>query len=187
MNNKFPLKIVVYTFCFNEESIIPFCIDYWKRFASKVIVYDNFSTDSSVEILSKEDFIEVRKWDTGGKLDDYAHTIMKNSVFKESADDADFICVCDMDECIFSDRLFERLEACNGAIRPKFLNLISNIFPKYNGKLIHNIVDRYIIDMWDNDDSRGVGRNPTRGEKRKLLLFNPKVVQPVYGIGAYVT
>ena len=52
------MKLNWYTLCYNEEIIIPYVIDYWKKIINdginlKVIVYDNHSTDNSVELLSK--------------------------------------------------------------------------------------------------------------------------------------
>lgn len=54
------MNIVVYTFCYNEIQILPFVEQYWRRFASKVVVYDNGSTDGSLEFLSKVPCVEVR-------------------------------------------------------------------------------------------------------------------------------
>ena len=35
------MKIEVFTLCWNEIAILPFAVDYWRRFASRVTVYDN--------------------------------------------------------------------------------------------------------------------------------------------------
>ena len=45
-------RIHVYVVCWNEMDILPFCVDYWKRYAEKVVVYDNGSTDGSLEFMS---------------------------------------------------------------------------------------------------------------------------------------
>jgi len=53
------MTVHVHTFCWNEMEILPFVVQYWKRFADKVFVYDNGSDDGSVEYLKKFDFVEV--------------------------------------------------------------------------------------------------------------------------------
>nr|DAF73136.1 MAG TPA: hypothetical protein [Caudoviricetes sp.] len=35
------MRVIVYTFCYNEIDILPFAADYWRRFAARVVVYDN--------------------------------------------------------------------------------------------------------------------------------------------------
>ena len=94
-------KIHVYVVCWNEMDNIPFGVDYWKRFAERVIVYDNGSDDGSVEYLSQYPWIEVRQFKTNG-FDDTANINIKNSCWKESIGIADFVVVSDLDECLYS-------------------------------------------------------------------------------------
>lgn len=105
------MKIYLYTLCWNEMDILPFVIDYWKHLGiTKAIVYDNGSTDGSVEFLSKYDWIEVRHFETKG-MNDNKQKDIKNNCWKETkGKDIDFVIVCDMDEIIFSDNLNEILE-----------------------------------------------------------------------------
>lgn len=65
------IKIYVYTFCYNEIDILPFIIEYWKQYATKVIVYDNDSTDGSDLYLKQYDWIEVRKYNTNNTFNPY--------------------------------------------------------------------------------------------------------------------
>ena len=41
-------KIDIYVLCWNEMQIAPFIVDYWKRVARHVYVYDNGSTDGVI-------------------------------------------------------------------------------------------------------------------------------------------
>lgn len=96
-------KICWITLCKNEEEIIPWCIQYWSRIADKVIVYDNHSTDSSVELLSKYDWIEIRTFDSDGQNDVIQKTL-KEKAYLEYKDQYDIIIISDMDELFyFSD------------------------------------------------------------------------------------
>ena len=44
-------KIHVYVVCWNEIDIAPFVVDYWKQYAQKVVVFDNGSTDGTIDYL----------------------------------------------------------------------------------------------------------------------------------------
>lgn len=102
-------KIHAYVVCWNEMDNIPFVVDYWKRFAERVIVYDNGSDDGSVEYLSQYPWIEVRQFKTNG-FDDTANMNIKNSCWKESIGIADFVVVSDLDECLYSPVLESELD-----------------------------------------------------------------------------
>ena len=52
------MKIHLYSVCYNEEIILPYYLNHYSKFVDKITVYDNFSTDSSVEIL-KQNNVEV--------------------------------------------------------------------------------------------------------------------------------
>lgn len=102
-------KIHAYVVCWNEMDNIPFVVDYWKRFAERVIVYDNGSDDGSVEYLSQYPWIEVRQFKTNG-FDDTVNMNIKNSCWKESIGIADFVVVSDLDECLYSPVLESELD-----------------------------------------------------------------------------
>lgn len=179
------MNIVVYTFCYNELDILPFVVDYWKRFASKVVVYDNQSSDGSREFLSKLDFVELRTYDTNNQLDDIQLKNLKNEVWKESRGKVDFVNVCDLDECLFIPDLEFLNKARNdgiSVITPKTFNLIDPEFPKYDGQLMHLKTPRYYIETWDDRD-----RPELYGQiKQKTLLFDPTLVENSnYKIGCY--
>jgi glycosyltransferase involved in cell wall biosynthesis len=85
--------------CFNEEKIIEFTINAYRRLFPncKVIIYDNESTDNSVE-KARALNCEVRSFSTGGKLDEPKMTEMRNTVWKDAT--TPWIIMCDMDEIV---------------------------------------------------------------------------------------
>ncbi|HVP69494.1 MAG TPA: glycosyltransferase family 2 protein [Anaeromyxobacteraceae bacterium] len=91
-------RIYVYTFCWNEEAILPFFLDHYGRFAERIVVYDNGSTDRTVEIASAHPRCECYSFDTGGKFEERVLTTLRNRAWKEHRDVSDWAIVVDADE-----------------------------------------------------------------------------------------
>ena len=96
------MKVVWVTLCKNEEVIIPYVIPYWKRIADKVVVYDNHSTDSSVELLSKYDWIEVRYFESEGQ-NEFIQKDIKEKAYLEFKNSYDIVILSDLDEIFYFD------------------------------------------------------------------------------------
>ena len=127
--------------CKNEEKIIPWCIDYWRRVADHVVVFDNFSTDSSIELLSQHDWIEIRYFETEGQNDPYQKQL-KEQAYLEYKNKYDIIIISDMDEVFY----FNDFKAVSEAFIDGGYNVLATpIFslceakePPYSeGKLLH--------------------------------------------------
>jgi len=88
--------MTVITITYNEAFILPhFIAHYRKNFPGcKIIVYDNYSTDNTVEI-AQQNGCEVIMYDTGGKLSDSTYLEIKNHVWKACEG---WVIVCDADE-----------------------------------------------------------------------------------------
>lgn len=165
------MTVHVYTLCYNEMAIAPFVVDYWKRIKEcvddfHVFVYDNQSTDGSREFLSKFDWISIINLDMPNIRDDYFVKI-KDIIWKQSKDEADFVIVSDFDEVIYSSDLHSALEDMKKRncclLRPIWFNACSEKYPKYiHGKLYHEIQP-----------------NVVRG-KSKCILFNPNDIKDIH-------
>lgn len=176
--------IHLYTCCYNEIKILPFVINYWKHMVDQVFVYDNYSTDGSRELLAKYDWIKVIDYDTNNQLDDYKLQEIKNNEWKKSIGKADFVIVCDIDECVYCDNVIDYLNKLKNeniiGVIPNMYNLISNDFPKYNKNFIHNDIKKYYFNLWENFEEGKTGM------KSKLMLFNPnKLKETNYKVGCY--
>ena len=69
-------KICWITLCYNEIDILPFVSKYWEKTGvDKVVVFDNGSTDGSIEELSKHQFIDVRHFVSEGQNEFIQKTI----------------------------------------------------------------------------------------------------------------
>ena len=177
------MTIHLYTLCWNEMDILPFVIDYWKRLPiTKAVVYDNGSTDGSVEYLKRYDWIEVRHFDTNG-MNDSVHRDIKNKCWKESIGKCDFVIVCDMDEVLYSNNLISELSHMkeNGynVLGTPWYALCGDEKPEYKeGLMLHEIV-RTVYKQSMNRQYTDLG---------KFMLFDPNVITDMdYSVGCHIS
>lgn len=90
-------KYWVYTLCYNEGHFVKHFLYAYKD-AGRIIVYDNMSTDRSVELLQQDSRVEVRPYDSGGQIRDDLYLEMKNHAWKEARGKAEWVIVVDFDE-----------------------------------------------------------------------------------------
>jgi hypothetical protein len=125
------LNITLYTICYNEEIIIPFFIEHYKKFVNKIVVYDNYSTDNSRKILSSYTDINIiiKDYDSQNQIRDDLYLEIKNNCWKE--DNSDFVIICDMDEFIYSENLidFFNLNSNYDAFIPYGYEMVSDVLP----------------------------------------------------------
>lgn len=168
------MKITLVTLCYNEEDIIPFVVEYWKKMFTdgielSVIVYDNESTDNSVVMLEEFPFVEIRKYKSDG-CNDFLLRDIKNNGWKGT--DADWVIACDMDELVFAPNLKESLETINAdVIWPRWYIGASTEFPKY----VPSVLLHTQRPMWNKFNFGN-----------KAIIFNPKTIKDInYGIGCH--
>jgi len=88
----------VYALCYNESKLLPHFLNHYKT-ADRIIVLDNESTDNSVEII-KDSGREVISFSSNNTFDDILHCNLKNTIWKNSKDSANFVIVQDLDEFV---------------------------------------------------------------------------------------
>ena len=171
------MDVDIYTICWNEMSIAPFVVDYWKRVARHVYVFDNGSNDGTVEFLNQFDWITIKHFDSEG-FNDGIHAYIKNNCWKGS--DADWVWVSDFDECPYSEDFKEDAKWLddNGysIVFPQWVEVISTTnVPEYQaGKMLHELVDGAIA-------TKGDINNPT-----KVLFFKPSKIDEInYSVGSH--
>lgn len=174
------MRIEVFTLCWNEMAILPFVVDYWRRFASHVTVYDNGSTDGSVEYLEGlGDFVTVRHFDTGGRKDNDAQSRLKSDCWKEARGRADLVCVCDLDELLYfqSDAARRMLRSGATICEPVWYELVGDGQTECTaGKLLHEVSPMAAL----------CRVSPRMPAPSKAVLFNPNKINEInYGPGAH--
>ena len=168
-------KTIWITLCKNEQDILPFCIDYWKRIADKVVVFDNHSTDDSLNILSKETWIEVRTFQSKGQ-NDFIQREVKEKAYNEFKNDYDIIIISDCDELFYFDKfedvVDEMITGGYNIISTPLYSLCEDSKPEYTeGKLLHQLCSRFYYQRLNHMNKMD--------RHSKLSIFNTKIVDRI--------
>jgi hypothetical protein len=159
--------ITVHVITYNEEITIEFFINHYReRFPNcEINIYDNYSTDKTVEIGKKYN-CNIIMYDTNNELNDEKYLEIKNNIWKNS--NTDWVVICDCDELIEiteNELLLEESQLTN-IIKPIGYSLMNN-----NNELIElkNMVYGF----------RDIGFD-------KCILFNKKHIKEInYSVGAH--
>lgn len=176
-------KIILYTLAYNESDIVEYFIDYCLKLGvEKAVVYNNESTDDTVEKLSKYPWIEVRNFHTDGMTDDI-HAIIKNNCWKEQKGNKDTWCIiCDFDEWLYSPNIDLVIDKMNkngcSVLGTKWYGICNDSTPPYEqGKLLHQQSTKFYL--------QDVNRNfPELG---KFMLINPNMIDDMgWSVGNHI-
>ena len=175
-------KIVLYTLAYNESDTVDYFIDYCLSLGiDKAVVYNNDSTDDTVEKLSKYDWIEIRNFHSDGMTDDL-HAIIKNNCWKEQKGKNVWCIVCDFDEWLYSPNINEVIakmeEGEYSVLGTKWYAICNNSTPPHkNGVLLHQQSTMFY--------QQKVNRNcPELG---KFMLINPNKIDDMgWSVGNHI-
>jgi glycosyltransferase involved in cell wall biosynthesis len=106
------MDINVFLLCFNEAPLLPHTIKHYKKFlpSCKITIYDNESTDNSVNI-AKELGCTVVSWSSNNIHDEDLQISLRNSIWKTCKNG--WIIMADMDEfvCVTEDELKQEMNS----------------------------------------------------------------------------
>ncbi len=169
-------KYVVITVCFNEALIIPHFLHNY-RDAQQIIVYDDGSTDESLNLLKQNPIVTVREHTFGerDKLDERKITFVKNEIWQEYKE-MEFVIVVDMDEFVCSTKEEESVG--------NLLFTLKHAFPKtafFRGTCfdMHNVEGN---DVFVKEKGDEVHKNLIKSIKKgffnqqysKVVILNPQ-------------
>jgi hypothetical protein len=107
------MQIEAFTITHNEQRILPQYIDWYKKFVDKITIYDDHSTDETLEIAYKADCTVIPFGNDD--FDDRLNNDVRNNSWKESK--ANFIIVGDLDEFLYCpENIRDILEKTNATI-----------------------------------------------------------------------
>ena len=169
------LCIEVWAFYYNRQELLPYFLAHYQRFAQRIVVCDNCSTDGSRDFLIDHG-VEMVEDANVGTLDDRVLKEQKNSIWKASRGRADWVIVCDVDELVYISDLRHRLAWCMerniSGVRLTGFSMISDRLPRHPGQI------------YDLPEFRIGASDPLWSNK--LAIFRPDMVEEInYEEGAH--
>lgn len=138
------MRVDVYTICWNEADMLGFFFEHYDGIASRYVVFDDGSTDGSLDILHQHPKVEVRQFPRI-MSESYVLSaqLLHNSAWQESRRAADWVILTAIDEHLFHDDLAGYLQHClhNGTtlIPALGFQMISDRFPGSGERLCESI------------------------------------------------
>ena len=136
------MTITLYTFCYNEQEMLPYFLNHYSKIVDKIVVYNNESTDRSMDILNsfKECEIEIRDYNSNNEYNEDGLIKLKNNCWKN--EESDYVMVLDVDEILHHPNLKEFLEANPDYdyFKPIGYDMVGNSVPTDYTKQIYEII-----------------------------------------------
>jgi len=165
------MEINIFILCHNEASLLPHTIKHYKKYipSCKITIYDNESTDNSVE-LAKSLGCNVVSWNSNNILDDHKYRAIKNNCWKNITNG--WIIMIDMDEllCVTENELLDEITNGTTILEIKGLEMVGE----------SNTVDLTDIDL--QEINKYVEADY---ESKKLCFLREKIEEMNYEIGAH--
>ncbi len=139
------MRIDLYTLCWNDADMLGFFFRHYDRYVQRYIVYDDGSTDDSVDILRANPKVEVRRAKLNSNPDSFILSGMAliESFWKESRGVADWVICTDIDEHLYHPHLIQYLGACRNegiTIIPALgYQMLSETFPQRDELLCQSV------------------------------------------------
>jgi hypothetical protein len=166
------MNINIFLVCYNESALLPHAINHYRKYlpSAKITIYDNESTDKSVEI-AKTLGCEVVSWNTNNITNEYLLKDLKNSCWKNIQEG--WIIMADMDEflCVNEDELNNEMKNGISILTIKGINIIGE-----SQKIDLSDIDLQLV-------TRYVDYNL---ESKSLCFLREKIDNMNYHIGAHL-
>jgi hypothetical protein len=168
------MSVDLYAICWNEGVMMSFFLRHYERFVDRFVIFDDGSTDGTVEILRAHPRVELRRLKRRVRsslvlsmLDVY------QQAWKESRGKADWVIVTNIDEHLYHPSMLGYLADCRAqgvtAIPALGYNMISEAMPDASLRL-----------------SEAVTKGVINHHMSKLDIFNPDAVREInYGAGRH--
>jgi hypothetical protein len=97
------MKVEIITFAYNEEFLLPFFLKHYNWVDKINIVYDQDSTDNTLQIIKNNPKVNIIPFRFPDMMDDAIKIKKANDLYKEIKD-CDWVLLPDVDEFIFIDK-----------------------------------------------------------------------------------
>jgi len=134
------MRVHLYAICWNESRMLDFFFRHYEPWVDRFVLFDDGSTDGSLDILKSKQRVEVRRFKRSNP-DSFELSLktLHDECWKESRGACDFVVVTDFDEHLYHPALGDYLENCKHrgvSIMPALgFNMVTEEFPDYREHL----------------------------------------------------
>jgi len=135
-------RIHLYALCWNEARMLPFFFRHYDSIVDWYFIFDNGSTDGSLELLKKHPKVSVAAFTVEGPSFVLAAVDFYNQSWKQSRGQAEWVIVCNIDEHLYRPDLRAYLGSLPEQVTliiASGYEMVSEIFPAANVVLSDHI------------------------------------------------
>ncbi len=156
--------IHIYSLCWNEERMLSYYFQHYNSIADHFYIFDDASTDASLEILGKYPKVEIDRFHKQPDSLVASAAKFNDNIWKRSRNKADWVIICSMDEHLYHPDLLNYLKQCQEAgitaIPAEGYQMVSDSFPESDKRLCDLITCGMRYKKMD-----------------KLCIFNPDAIE----------
>ena len=165
------MDINIFLLCFNESALLPHTVNHYKKYLPncKITIYDNESTDNSVEIAKKLG-CNVFSFSSNNILDEDLQIKLRNSIWKNC--NSGWIIMADMDEflCVTEVELMKEIELGTTILQINGYDMIG---------------ESETVDLTDIDLQKINKYIKNHYESKKLCFLREAIIDMNYGCGSH--
>jgi hypothetical protein len=165
------MDINVFLLCFNESVLLPYTVKHYKKYlpSCKITIYDNESTDNSVEI-AKELGCSIISWSSNDMIDDFKYKEIKNNCWKSIK--KGWVIMADMDEflCVSEDDLMKEMNLGTTILNVKGCDMLGESKTFDLSDIDLQNIKKYIDNHYEN---------------KKLCFLRENITEMNYECGAH--
>jgi len=151
-------KLIIYLFIisYNESFILPHLLKHY-HYVTKIFIYDNCSSDNTVDIALEDPRCEIIYF--GSKFTDDINQKIKNNCWKKYRSECDYCIVCDSDEFLFHTKNIYELLSLNKKKKILYsymaiigINMVSDCISYDKSKFLYEQITKgYLNKMYDKN------------------------------------
>jgi hypothetical protein len=132
------IRVHLYALCWNEARLLPFFFDHYDPVVDRYFIFDNGSTDGSLDLLRNHSKVTLGEFEVQGPSFVQAAQEFYNHCWKPSRGQADWVIICNIDEHLYHPDLRRYLASLLPRISlviPEGFDMISEAFPSLDRSL----------------------------------------------------